>query len=240
MRIAVLVFGEYRELNIAIKSWKFLNEFDCDVYFSTWDKSIQIRDDLNINIIEDITLEIILNRIPNAIVSIKNQDDVQFLNGNTQKMFYHWKESFKLMKESNKHYDSIMLLRPDLHFELNDHSVFNNLTEDKTLYCNKLINASGYVSPKPFLLTDTFYFGNYNDMSQFINELDIVSSEVNPHKQLYKLSTKLGLKTKIVDFEILIVRPTLRKITSPSIETIREKFNEWKFIDTPYKKTKLV
>lgn len=240
MRIAVLVFGEYRELDIAIKSWKFLNEYDCDVYVSTWDKSIQIRNDLNINIIEDVTLDRILNQLPNATVSIKNQDDVGFLNGNTQKMFYHWKESFRLMKESNKHYDSIMLLRPDLHFELNDHSIFRELNEIDTLYCNKLINASGYVSPKPFLLTDTFYFGNHNEMCKFISELDVVSSEVNPHKQLYKLSTKLGLKTKIVDFDIIIMRPTLREITSPSIETIREKFYEWKFIDTPLNKTKLV
>jgi hypothetical protein len=240
MKIAVLVFGEYRELDNAIKSWGFLNEFDCDVYFSTWNVSKQIKDDLNINIVEEVTTQRILNHIPNATISIKNEDDVQFLNGNTQKMFYHWKESFNMMRDSNKDYDTIMLLRPDLHFELNDHSIFEQMCEPNTLYSNRLINASGYVPPKPYLLTDTFYYGNYNDMFKFIDGLDIVSSEVNPHKQLYKLSTNLNLKVQIVDFDILIMRPTLRGVEPLTFDIISEKFYEWKFVNTPYKKTKLI
>lgn len=240
MNIAVLVFGEYREFDNAVKSWKFLKEFNCDVYFSTWNKSIQIKEDLNINLIEEITKERIKNHLPNAIISIKNQDDCTFLNGNTQKMFYHWKESFKMMKESGKSYDSIMLLRPDLHFELDDHTIFNTFDKDNVLYCNKLINASGYIPPKPFLLTDTFYYGNYNDMCTFIDNLEVESSEVNPHKQLYKLTTNLGFKTNIIDFELYIMRPTLRGIDNPPIKLIIEKFYEWKFVDTPLNKTKLV
>ena len=240
MNIAVLVFGEYREFDNAVKSWKFLKEFNCDVYFSTWDKSIQIKEDLNINLIEEVTKERIKNHLPNSIVSVKNQDDCTFLNGNTQKMFYHWKESFRLMNESDKSYDSIMLLRPDLHFELDSHKIFGELNEPNTLYCNKLINANGYTSPKPFLLTDTFYYGNYNEMSKFINGLDVYSSELSPHKQLYKLVTNLNLKTKIVDFNIIIARPTLRGVESPTIEHIIDKFNEWKFVVTPHEKTKLV
>lgn len=240
MNVAVLVFGEYREFDIAVKSWKFLNEFNCDVYFSTWDESIQVKDDLNVNIFEQVTVERIKNHIPNATVSIKNQNDVAHLNGNTQKMFFHWKESFRLMIESGKQYDSIMLLRPDLYFDLDSHKIFSEFNEPNTLYCNKLINASGYVPPKPFLLTDTFYYGNYNEMYKFIDNLDVVSSEVNPHKQLYKLTINLDLKTKIVDFEIFIMRPTLRGIDSMSIELVIKKFYEWKFVDTPLRKTKLV
>jgi hypothetical protein len=240
MNIAVLVFGEYREFEFAVKSWKFLNEFDCDVYFSTWDTSNQIKEDFGINICEQITIEKIRNRIPNAVVSIKNQKEVDMLSGNTQKMFYHWKESFRLMIESGKSYDSIMLLRPDLHFELDTHKIFGELNELNILYCNKLINANGYTSPKPFLLTDTFYYGNYNEMSKFITGLDVYSSELSPHKQLYKLVTKLNLKTKIVDFNIIIARPTLRDVESPTIEHIIEKFNEWKFVVSPHEKTKLV
>ena len=123
MNVAVLVFGEYREFDIAVKSWKFLNEFNCDVYFSTWDESIQVKDDLNVNIFEQVTVERIKNHIPSATVSIKNQNDVAHLNGNTQKMFFHWKESFRLMIESGKQYDSIMLLRPDLYFDLDFHQL---------------------------------------------------------------------------------------------------------------------
>ena len=41
MNLAVLVTGMYREFQISIDSWDFINAFDCDFYFSTWDKSIQ-------------------------------------------------------------------------------------------------------------------------------------------------------------------------------------------------------
>ena len=42
-KMAVLINGEFREFDIAIKSWKFINEIDCDIYVSTWDKTIQIN-----------------------------------------------------------------------------------------------------------------------------------------------------------------------------------------------------
>ena len=48
-KMAVLINGEFREFDIAIKSWKFMNEIDCDFYVSTWDKTIQINKKLNIH-----------------------------------------------------------------------------------------------------------------------------------------------------------------------------------------------
>ena len=74
-KMAVLINGEFREFDIAIKSWKFINEIDCDIYVSTWDKTIQINKKLNIHIEEDITEDNIKKHFPNATVSILKQSD---------------------------------------------------------------------------------------------------------------------------------------------------------------------
>ena len=54
MKTAVLVSGMYREFDIAVKSWNFLKDIDCDIYFSTWEKSVQNSEILNIHIEEHI------------------------------------------------------------------------------------------------------------------------------------------------------------------------------------------
>ena len=41
MKTAIFVYGQYRDFDVVVKSWNFLNDLDCDVYFSTWDKSYQ-------------------------------------------------------------------------------------------------------------------------------------------------------------------------------------------------------
>jgi len=78
MKTAVLVSGMYREFDIAVKSWKFLNDLDCDVYFSTWKKSVQSSTVLDIHIDEDVTEDMILKHIPNAKIKIYDVNDYDF------------------------------------------------------------------------------------------------------------------------------------------------------------------
>ena len=78
MKTAVLVSGMCRQFDIAVKSWKFLNDLDCDVYFSTWKKSVQSSKVLNMYIEEDITEDMILEHIPNAKVKIYDVNNFDF------------------------------------------------------------------------------------------------------------------------------------------------------------------
>ena len=48
MKVGVMVYGQYRDFEIAVKSWNFLDN-GYDFYFSTWDKSKQFNNSLNIN-----------------------------------------------------------------------------------------------------------------------------------------------------------------------------------------------
>jgi hypothetical protein len=110
MKVAVLVYGMYREFDIAVKSWKFLQEIDNDVYFSTWNTSMQKNKRLDIAIDEEVSRDRITKHIPTAIVNVES--DTLPLS-NPQKLIYHWKQCLRMMKESGKHYDIIMLTRPD-------------------------------------------------------------------------------------------------------------------------------
>ena len=42
-KIAIFINGQFREFDTAVKSWGFLEEFDYDIYVSTWSKSKQVN-----------------------------------------------------------------------------------------------------------------------------------------------------------------------------------------------------
>ena len=97
MKTAVLVSGMCRQFDIAVKSWKFLNDLDCDVYFSTWKKSVQSSKVLNMHVEEDITENTILEHIPNAKIKIYDVNDFDFPGDK----FYHNDKHLFLMKSSS-------------------------------------------------------------------------------------------------------------------------------------------
>jgi len=98
MKIAILVYGMYREFDIAVTSWNFLSKFDCEVYFSTWSRSKQKNKKLDIIIDEEVTEKRILDHIKDANVLIL--DDVFSELTNPEKMIFHWKSGLKMIKKS--------------------------------------------------------------------------------------------------------------------------------------------
>ena len=65
MKIAALVYGEYREFEKAVKSWDIFKNLDIDYYFSTWNTSQQTCKDLGIDKKIDVNHEMINNFYPN-------------------------------------------------------------------------------------------------------------------------------------------------------------------------------
>jgi hypothetical protein len=119
MKTAVLVSGMYREFDIAVKSWKFLNDLDCDVYFSTWKKSVQYSENLKLRVEKDITEDMILKYIPNAKVKIYDVNDFDFSGDvcyHNDKHIFLLKSSLDMIKESGIKYDMLIMNRPDNYF----------------------------------------------------------------------------------------------------------------------------
>ena len=217
MKIAVIIYGMYREFDIAVKSWKFLNDSDFDFYFSTWSKSIQKCEPLGYDLNEDVTSKMISKHIPNAVIDVVNEDDVEFdFNGlgpgliNSTKMIYHWKNGLKLIKESGKEYDLIVLMRPDSYMMLNDDGIkkLKECSLDDRIYGCNFIHITGL---KHYFLVDTFFCGTFHNISKLIDTLPNKIT-FNIHTELAKHILSLGLYVDAVsEFNSVVVRPNVRE-----------------------------
>jgi len=229
MKAAILVDGEFREMGITIDSWKFLKEIDCDVYVSTWDKSIQINKSLDIHIEEDITEDYVRGFFPNAIISINNINDYDFSSDtyfNNAKQIFHWKNCLKMMKESGINYDVVILTRPDNYlFYKFDSSKFFELNKEKTLYGQDTIHVSG--PNKQYFMLEYFFIGSVESMSRMIENLpDEMTGSIHTDLALHFLSMDMYVHP-IYEFSLILARPTLRGIENLTMEIINEKFWEW-------------
>lgn len=221
MKLAVFVYGMYREFDIAVKSWNFLREIDNDVYFSTWDTSIQKNKRLNITVNEKVTPDRILNHIPTATINIES--DILPLS-NPQKMIYHWKQCLRMMRESGKQYDLIMLTRPDSFKVIQDSKSIYKWNAPNVLYGLERIVDS---TTGPFI-QDIFFVGNTETISRLI---DTISPDIDSiHNGLANHILSLGYEVEEVEgIHIATVRANTRSLNDNelTLSKVFAKTTEW-------------
>ena len=184
LKCAVLIFGPYREFDTVHNSWSFMENYECDYYISTWDRNKMSHKGHGVEINEVITKEMILSKLPNATIAIKEDDD-RYLNNNC-KMSFHWKTCLQLLEESNEEYDICLLTRFD-----NFTTPFNSWNDiDKNEIYTEIDN-------KPFMmenvmsLNDYFYLGNIEKMKEIIRKFPVVSKD--PHGDMYNVIKELNI-----------------------------------------------
>jgi hypothetical protein len=222
-KIAVLVFGEYRYLDVAVKSWESMVNYKCDFYFSTWDTT-QIKG--NYEKLYDVdrtpvTNDMITNYIPNATIQILNQLELEFTH-NHLKQIYHWKNLINM--SSNKNYDILIVIRTDIFF---NKSLFNfndiiKRMSNNILYGKTFIPSSYVKEFENNLFDDCFFMGYYDIIKKFIDTIDIFNKNAkNTHAYLRDLcqSIQIGVSsitnsTGCDNNLYAIVRPTIKNIHS--------------------------
>ena len=224
MKIAVLVYGMYREFDIAVKSWEVLNNFDCDFYFSTWNKSKQVNKNLGYSREFNVDKNMILQHYPNAMIDIL--DEVNYIGlSNSGKMIFHWKNCLSLLNKSNKNYDYIILLRFDDYFEsIVPSEMLSNLIKPNILYSTSILKYDD----DRFFLSDIFLLGSYDMMKKLIDTVPIIHSDI--HHYLGKHVHDLNLNVEMIRFlHINVIRPNVIEINDIEInhETIHKKRVEW-------------
>lgn len=221
MKTAVLIFGMLRQFSIAAKDWNFDKYLDCDYYMSTWNKSIQ-KIDYNAEeafhnyMTFDVTEEYIKQVIPNITCSILEEKEVFPLECSTQaKMFFHWKNVFNLMIKSQKKYDLIVLIRPDITLAIRsigaliddplDTPITNWKYDQDALYCDDLMKIRKVppteFSPDGFeyLSNDLLFCGSPKVMTKFINLIPDMNNDKfkyhtwSPHVDLGRMLRSLDL-----------------------------------------------
>ena len=83
-KIACLVFGIYGDFDTAVKFWDFKDQLDCDFYFSTWDLTYKSNYHSSLkygtNFDRFVTSNMILDFIPDAVISIQNEIEYNIKN----------------------------------------------------------------------------------------------------------------------------------------------------------------
>jgi hypothetical protein len=194
MKTAVFIYGEYRDFNIASKSWSFLKDLDCDVYVSTWDYSLQTHPLLDYHVEKNITPNMILDYIPNATFQIVNESEIygdKIKNvTNHNKMIFHSKNCLKMAKESGVEYTHLIWTRTDslIDLRLNKDNFYNFNKKDRVYG----LNAVTLVAPNELSVDDTFFIGNYHTLSKVIDTINENTID-GIHFELSLVIYKLGL-----------------------------------------------
>jgi hypothetical protein len=221
MRLAILVCGEYREFELAHRSWDFLTKTDNDVFFSTWDKSIQENKGLDIRVEENISEEKIKQFLPNAFISIVDSGVNKSLPNNTHRMHYHWKNALSML--NNRDYTHIILIRPDIFYQNHreDYINYDQQIQSNVLYGGERITLVGN---NVFGVDDTFFLGSFDTMTEFINDLPI---ETEMHHGLAQYIINKGWFVNQLSMGTSIVRGNCRGLNELDMNVVGQKRHEW-------------
>ena len=116
MKIACLLYGEVREFELAYKSWPFKKWVHIDWYFSFWTNSLQGSTVLGLIEQSDCNLETIKKIIDPKSYIFEDRVINPGIIENAINQFYRLVEGLKLIE--NKYYDLIIVMRPDLYFNM--------------------------------------------------------------------------------------------------------------------------
>lgn len=229
MKIAVLVYGMYREFDYAVKSWDYLFDLDCDFYFSLWNISKKTHVPTYCDIVKPVTSDMILKHIPNAKISLLNEDDLDVSIPVSNKMVHHWVNGLNMIKNSEIKYDIIMLVRPDSYF-------FIKIPTDNVNYFNKknvIYGTQGtFISSELHYVTeDRFLMGDFETISEFITTID---ARKNIYKSIHHYISDSLFENRfsfvqIGGIVVSVLRPNFILLDQNNVthNQLEEKIHEW-------------
>jgi tRNA A-37 threonylcarbamoyl transferase component Bud32 len=223
-RIAVLVSGDYREFEIAYKSWEFINNPNVDFYFSVWKYTTQCNKKLNIDIKETVNENTIRKFVPNCKGIDIGSPLVSYLHRlNSNKMLNRWLTAIKLMIASGVEYDACIIIRPDLYltYENDKFYAWLNTLEDNCLYT--LDNAA----TKNRFIQDFMLVGTQRSIEKLLalpNTHDIPHIHSWLAKEFSLIFDRL-LEINAVGFAI--VRPNVRSRSEVNLDIVKRDVDKW-------------
>lgn len=228
-KVAVLVGGQYRHFDIAVKSWKSLIDYGCDFYFSTWDTT-QLKTHLTPDYSEDriiVTENMITDYIPNANIriSIESQEPPE-VKGNGLKMLAHWKKLVNMVR--GKDYDILIVTRSDIFF--NPEIAFDFFFKTKplnkdTLYGKTFIPLESNDKYENHLFDDVFFMGYSSIVEKFIDSIEIENPDaVASHKYLKTLCHSLNIPVISFPTGEPIRNEEVYAIVRPTVLSVDEKY----------------
>jgi hypothetical protein len=186
MKIALLLFGQYRTFETTVKTYNILKHDDVDVFVYSWNKSFDTSIEKNITQEIDVSKQMITKYIPNANIILEDYSNWKTdpCNKYNYAIHYQWKRLYEMILSSKKIYDYVFLCRMDCYFYF--HDFINNLKsiKPKTLYLlhnlHKNIDKSNENYNRWFAV-DILFLGEYSTILNFLKYLPNIK---DPHFDL--------------------------------------------------------
>jgi hypothetical protein len=224
-KLAILIGGEFREFELAHRSWPFLT-IEHDFFMSTWDTSHEQNTKLGIDLHEVVTTDRILKYIPHAKINI--EPDTMQVNNNI-KHLYHQKKVFEMADKTGVEYDTAILIRPDLNIiEKNNFNSFINNINDSSIY-----GISGIVikSPPEFIyVNEHILIGKYNLLKKIIlslPEFDISKFYIHYHIAKHFVNNDIYIESLFDIIQTFVMRSSHRGKTHLSIAEQLQIESDW-------------
>ncbi len=216
MKLALLVGGMLRQHAIARLSWNLVTDFSPDIYFSTWDKSVEINPGLSIYNETTVTVDQIIQP---ATVSITSATQFNY-SSNFRKQMHHWKVLVEMLPDK---YDYVIVTRPDLYFHTNRELFLNflNNIENDTIYTLHQVPAQAHID-------DLMLISKSDVFSTFVRTTDFSKIDIGTrvHNWLYEEFKKtLNIKKIKGITNIAICRATCNELDD--FYSISKKASEW-------------
>ena len=190
MRNLLILFGEYRNFDLAIPQLKNLDKFD--VIVSTWDYSQQVtlnelREQIGVHQ-QQITKNNIIKYIPHATpIILKHGTHSKY---NTTNMINHWKLALKSI--GTKRYDKIILHRCDMISTF--HTLLDTDFEEDILYCEPGMITHGISN----WFNDYIVAGTHSIMEKFITTFEL-KDYPSPHIPIFETINQNNIKFNHID-----------------------------------------
>ena len=225
MRAAVLVYGMTTAFELAVQSWKFLDEIDCDIYFSTWNFHKKYSEKLNYLSEHSVNEEMILKYIPNAHLMINDEKNYSF-NTNIEKIVFHWRNCLEMMEKNKINYDIMILMRPENYMSYNFHS--SEFFKNRELDCVYGLENIRTVSPHRYFVQDIFFMGDYKIMYELLSTM---STDVNDlHGKLAEHIINKNLYVKpLENIGVMTLRPNCMELFNKPVnyDILWNKVKDW-------------
>lgn len=221
-KVAILLFGDYREFETASACYEVFQDFDVDYFVSTWDQTASYNQDLDLNI-EIISKERINKFLPSDAVftSILDESKFDYLDW-TQKMVKHWKVLADALRDSDQEYDIVCLLRIEFYIDQFNCNLFIEEGNDNKLHIDSqgLEKADGY-----YLIGDRYHIGSPELILKYI-DLIPTSTKLASHTDFGSLVRWSSIPIeKVRSFSGGLLRPTVSKLLTnnhkSNIETLK-------------------
>jgi hypothetical protein len=231
MKVAVLILGEFREFDIAVKSWSFKDFSHIDYQISSWDISNQ--GGVKENVTEDSFTKHLNNvehiKIWEAKPYHSNDTNIDYLKDTSQAFRFHFMYMYEeLILPKNKKYDYIFITRPDLWYDIDSNALsipFFKQIEDGTIYTLGPIKPP--TNESQGFVNDILFYGKSKEMIEFLNLVQYQPlNHENAAKAIHENFKHKTSKTLSAN----IVRPNVRNIDDKSklnIEIIQQFDNEF-------------